>query len=82
MWDLGRAAQNMVLAAWSLRHRLVPGHGLRAGPVPARSWAIPADHHCEYILSFGYPADPGGPDPSAEGGRPAQLDEVVHEERW
>jgi len=80
-WDLGRAAQNMVLAAWELA----------VGSVPATVYehdrarellGYPADWHCEYILSFGYPADESVlAAPKRAGGRKA-LDELVHEERW
>ena len=81
MWDLGRAAQSMVLAAWELGIGSVPAtvydHG-RAREL----LGFPADWHCEFILSFGYPADPallGAP--KRAGGRRA-LAELVHEERW
>ncbi|MFL5676034.1 MAG: nitroreductase family protein, partial [Chloroflexota bacterium] len=43
---------------------------------------LPAGQHCEYLLSFGYPADPADLiRPPKAGGRRA-LDEVVREERW
>lgn len=81
VWDLGRAAQNMVLAAWD--------QGI--GSCPATVYehqrvkeilGIPADHHCEYILSFGFPLDPSLLDaPKRAGGR-SRLGEVLHEERW
>ena len=81
MWDLGRAAQNMVLAAWEL--------GI--GSVPATVYehdrarellGYPADQHCEYILSFGYPAEAAVlTAPNRPGGR-GDLDELVHDERW
>ena len=81
MFDLGQAAANMMLAAWELG----------VGSVPATVYdhdrarellGYPADQHCEYLLSFGYPADPDAftrePKP---GGRRA-LGEMVREERW
>ena len=58
MFDLGQAADSMMLAAWELGIGSVPGDGLRARPRAAARSAIPADHHCEFLLSFGYPADP------------------------
>jgi nitroreductase len=80
-WDLGRAAQSMVLAAWEL--------GI--GSVPATVYehdrarellGYPPDWHCEFILSFGHPADPGLlTAPKRAGGR-KRLAEIVHEERW
>jgi nitroreductase len=80
-WDLGRAAQSMMLAAWEL--------GI--GSVPATVYdhdrardllGYPVEWHCEFILSFGYPADPALlVAPKRSGGRRA-LAELVHEERW
>ena len=80
-WDLGRAAQNMMLAAWEL--------GI--GSVPATVYehdrarellGYPADWHCEFILSFGRPADPALlTAPKRAGGR-RTLAQIVHEERW
>jgi nitroreductase len=80
-WDLGRAAQNMVLVAWE--------RGI--GSVPATVYehelcrtilAYPTDHHCEYILNFGYPANEQAfAYPLRAGGRKS-LDEVVFYERW
>jgi nitroreductase len=80
-WDVGRAAQNMVLAAWTL--------GIGSCPATVYEQALtreilgyPADRHCEYVLSFGHPADPGLlVRPNRAGGR-VGLDDVVHRERW
>ena len=81
MLDLGRAAQNMVLAAWEARDRERAGDRLRARP-GARLLGYPRDQHCEYVLSFGYPADPDDlTRPPKAGGRRA-LDEIVRQERW
>ncbi len=42
----------------------------------------PATHHCEYVLSFGRPADPADlTRPNRAGGR-KPLDPMVHAERW
>ncbi len=81
MWDLGRAAQNMTLAAWELGIGSVPAtvfdHDLAR-----RLLGFPVDRLCEYILSFGYPADPEAlTRPNRAGGRKT-LDEIVHRERW
>ena len=81
VWDSGRAAQNMVLTAWELGIGSCPAtvyeHDLVRDVL-----ALPADRHCEYILSFGYPADPSALDvPKLPGGR-ASLSEVLHEETW
>lgn len=81
LWDLGLAAQNMILAAWAL--------GI--GSCPATVWdhdlardllGYPADHDCGFLLSFGYPADPTDlTRPLKPGGR-RPLDELVHRGRW
>ena len=81
MWDLGRAAQNMTLLAW--------GRGI--GSVPAtvydqdlcrRILGYPAAYHCEYLLNFGYPANPEvATRPLRKGGR-RPIEEVVFYERW
>jgi nitroreductase len=81
MFDLGQAADAMMLAAWEL--------GIGSAPATvyehddARELlGYPADHHCEFLLSFGYPADPTDlTRPPRAGGRLA-LDDLLHEERW
>jgi nitroreductase len=81
MWDLGLAAQNMLLAAWELAIGSCPATVY--DQALARSLlGYPEDHHCEYLLSFGYPADPSDLTraPRAGGRRP--LSDVVHEGRW
>ena len=64
MWDSGRAAQNMVLAAWAL--------GIGSCPVTVYEQALihdilglPEDRHCEYLLALGHPAEPRGPGAAA-----------------
>jgi nitroreductase len=80
-WDLGRAAQNMILAAWELGIGSVPAT-VYEQEAARRLLGYPAEWHCEYILSFGYPADPAVlAAPNRAGGRRALAD-VVHEERW
>jgi nitroreductase len=81
VWDLGRVAQNMMLAAWEL------GIGSCPATVHEHTYVrellgIPDDHHCEYVLSFGHPADPAVLHaPNRSGGR-ARLEEVFREEGW
>jgi nitroreductase len=81
VWDLGLAAENMMLAAWEL--------GIGSCPATVYDQDLvreilghPADRWCGYVLSFGYPADPEDltRPPRAGGRRP--LDEIVHRERW
>ena len=81
MWDLGRAAQNMVLAAWELGIGSVPAtaHHQR---ITRELLALPPGQRCDFLLSFGYPADSSKlTAPNKAGGRVA-LKRVVHEERW
>ncbi len=81
IWDLGRAAQNMVLAAWDLGIGSCPATVYEHDLV-AKELKIPSDHHCEYVLSFGYPADQSVlVAPKKPGGR-VTLPDVMHEETW
>ena len=81
MWDCGRAAQNMVLAAWEL--------GIGSAPATVydhdlvhRLLGLPSDRRCDFLLSFGDPADPSELGaPNRAGGRLPLVD-VVHEEHW
>ncbi len=80
-FDVGLAAQNMMLAAWELGVGSCPATVYEQDL--ARSFlGYPESHHCEYVLSFGYPADPADlTRPLRRGGR-KPLAEIVHEERW
>ena len=81
MWDMGRAAQNMVLAAWELGIGSVPATAHHPA-VAARLLGLPQDRRCDFLLSFGYPADPSKlTTPNKAGGR-RDLGELVHRERW
>jgi nitroreductase len=81
MFDLGQAAQNMMLAAWELGIGSVPAT-VYEHDLARELLGYPADQHCEYLLSFGYPADPTDlTRPPRPGGR-RPLDEMVREERW
>lgn len=81
MWDLGRAAQNMVLAAWSRGIGSVPATVYDQG-LCRRLLGYPADWHCEFLLSFGHPANPEALTRPlrATGRRP--LAEMVSREKW
>jgi nitroreductase len=81
LFDLGQAAANMMLAAWELGIGSAPATVYEA-ELARRSLGYPQDQHCEYLLSFGYPADPAAlTRPPKPGGR-RPLREIVHEERW
>ena len=81
LFDLGQAAGNMMLAAWELGIGSVPAT-VYEHDLARRLLGYPVDQHCEYLLSFGYPADPGAlTRPPKRGGR-RDLGEMVREERW
>ena len=80
-WDIGRAAQSMMLVAW--------GRGIGSVPATVYDQALcrrilkyPDDHGCEYILDFGYPAAEKLIErPPRAGGR-LPLDDLVFYDRW
>ena len=80
-WDLGRAAQSMVLAAWDMGIGSVPAtvydHALAS-----RLLGLPVGWSCPYLLSFGYPADPEVLTRPKRAGKRKTLPEIVHLERW
>ena len=80
-FDLGLAAQNMMLTAWELGIGSVPAT-VYEHDMARRLLGYPDTLHCEYLLSFGYPADPTDlTRPKQAGGR-RPLAAIVHEERW
>jgi nitroreductase len=81
LWDLGQAAQNMMLVAWELGVGSVPAT-VYDHELARQLLGYPEDWYCEFLLSFGYPADATDltRPPSSGGRRP--LDDVVREERW
>ena len=81
LWDLGLASQNMILAAWSLGIGSCPAT-VYDHDLARRLLGYPEAMACEYLLSFGYPADPTVfTRPLKPGGR-RPLDEIVHRGRW
>jgi nitroreductase len=77
-FDAGRAAQNMMLAAWA--------EGVTSCPVAmhnqecaARTLGVPPEHRVAMIITFGYPESKE----SLHRGVPRlPLSELVHQERW
>ena len=81
LWDLGRAAQNMVLVAWELGIGSVPATVYDLA-LASRLLGLPDDQRCDFLLSFGHPADPTVlTAPNQAGGR-RSLAELVHDQRW
>ncbi|CAN5856139.1 nitroreductase family protein [soil metagenome] len=81
LWDLGRAAQSMALAAWAM--------GIGSCPVTVydfdlarRLLGLPEDRQCEYVLALGHPADPDDLARAPQAGGRRSYADVVHEERW
>jgi len=77
-FDAGRAAQNMMVAAWSM--------GIASCPCSMHDQAcvkgalgLPEDYRVVVVLALGYP-DPKVP--MGMGRKRLDLDEFVHEERW
>jgi nitroreductase len=81
MWDLGRAAQNMVLTAWELGIGSVPAT-VYDHDLAKRLLSLPGDQRCDFLLSFGFPADPSVlTAPNRAGGR-EPLEALLHKDRW
>jgi nitroreductase len=81
MFDLGQVAAYMMLAGWALGLGSVPAT-VYDHELARRLLGYPESHHCEYLISFGYPADPAAlTRPPRPGGR-RLVTTMVHEERW
>ncbi|HET7702648.1 MAG TPA: nitroreductase family protein [Candidatus Limnocylindrales bacterium] len=81
MFDLGMAAANMMLVAWELGIGSVPAT-VYEHDLARELLGYPEDRHCEYLLSFGYPAEAGAlTRPNRAGGR-NPLTDILHDERW
>ncbi|HEY7467512.1 MAG TPA: nitroreductase family protein [Dehalococcoidia bacterium] len=77
-FDVGRAAQNMMVAAWAEGIHSCP-IGLREEAIASEALGLPETHVAAIGLAFGYPAA------GATGGesRPRlPLEELVHWEKW
>ncbi len=81
LWDLGRAAQNIILAAWAM--------GIGSCPITVQDFelaaevlGLPPDRQCQYIIALGWPADPADMTRSPRAGGRKAYEEVVHAERW
>jgi len=81
MFDLGMAAANMMLTAWELAVGSCPVTVYDAD-LTREILGYPADRHCAFMLSMGYPADPSQLRAPLRAGGRRSLDEIVHAERW
>ena len=81
LFDIGQAADSMMLVAWELGIGSVPAT-VYQHDLAKRLLGYPDGQHCEFLLSFGYPADATDlTRPPSRGGR-RPLDDVVRQERW
>lgn len=78
-FDLGRAAQNMMLTAWSLGVGSVMATIYQPDRA-AEILGVPTDYVIPWCISFGYPAEPTNRPPRKGGRRPST--EVIHRSRW
>jgi nitroreductase len=81
MFDLGQAADSMMLVAWELGIGSVPATVYEHDRVQ-RLLGYPDGYHCEFLLSFGYPADPSDLTRPLKAGGRLPLEDLVHRERW
>ena len=81
MFDIGQAADSMMLAAWELGIGSVPAT-VYEHDLAQRLLGYPDGYHCEFLLSFGYPADPSALTRPLKAGGRLPLDDLVHDERW
>jgi nitroreductase len=77
-FDVGRAAQNMMVAAWAEGIHTCP-IGLREEAVASAALGLPDTHVAAIGLSFGYPAASAKP---AESRPRLPLEELVHYDHW
>jgi nitroreductase len=80
-FDVGQAADSMMLAAWEIGVGSVP-ITVYDQPLIKRLLALPDDRHCEFLVSFGYPANPDDLTRLPRPGGRLPLADLVHEERW
>jgi nitroreductase len=80
-WDLGGAAAQMMLVAWELGIGSCPATVYEANRARA-ILGYPADMHCEFLLSFGYPADPAVLTKANRAGGRKPAEDLVHWEAW
>jgi nitroreductase len=79
-FDAGRAAQNMMVAAWAEGITSCPT-SMHRPECAAAVLRLPPDHRVQVVLPFAYPAEEAEPD--ARRPRPRlPLADYVHEEYW
>lgn len=81
IWDLGRAAQSMMLVAWSRGVGSVPATVYEQAAC-RQILGYPPEQHCEFILNFGYPSESRLIDRSPRAGGRHDFADVVRWEHW
>jgi nitroreductase len=71
----------MTLAAWELGVGSAPAT-VYDQPLAKELLGLPPDRWCEFLLSFGYPADPAALTWAKRAGGRKSIDAIVHRERW
>jgi nitroreductase len=79
-FDAGRAAQNMMVAAFAEGVGSCPAH-LPEGPL-AEALGIPSNLTVERVIAFGYVDPERDTPPSAVARKRLPLDEIIHWDRW
>jgi nitroreductase len=79
-FDAGRAAQNMMVAAFAEGVGSCPAH-LPEGPL-AEVLGVPAELTVERVIAFGYVDPERDAPPSGVARARLPLDEIVHWDRW
>ncbi len=80
-FDLGQAAQSMMLAAWEMGIGSVHA-AVYEEELTRELLGYPEGYRCDYLISFGYPADPSDLTRLRHGSGRKPLQEIVHRERW
>jgi nitroreductase len=79
-FDAGRCAQNMMVAAWNDGIGSCPAHLPEAAV--ATLVGIPADHHVNRVIGFGYVDPARAAAPKSVSRKRTPLEELVHWETW
>ena len=77
-FDAGRAAQNMMVAAWSMGIASCPC-SMHDQPRVKKTLGLPDDYRVVVVLALGYPSPAV---PMGMGRKRLALDDYVHAERW
>src|SRR4051795_10091737 len=80
-FDVGRVAQNMMIAAWSEGVVSCPV-GFPQGEVASEVLGLPEDFWAAIGVAFGYPGTPNPNAPARPNSNRIPLEELVHHERW